>query len=156
MSYFSSKKTRLYNLVEIDETTSSSSSQNPFGNRTNHLTQDFSTLDTSTVPTYEEFITKTTKTNNLNKFLLNSTHANTTLTEVLVTDDDSSSSSSQEDDDDGEYDEKVYKPKFVPKNTPVKASRINEQDENALLQKFHRLDIVKRTPTSHACVSKDL
>jgi hypothetical protein len=51
---------------------------------------DITSLDTSTMLSYQDFITKTTKENNLNKFLLNSTHANVKVDDTicLLTDDD--------------------------------------------------------------------
>ena len=145
MTSGSSKKPNLYNLMVADDT--SRFSMIPFENRTNRLISDLSTLDTSTVPTYEEFITKTTKKNNLNKFLLNSTHANTTavLDGGLVTDDDSSCEESNDEND--------YQPKFVSKNTP-KVSKIAENEENMLLKSFDRMNLVRNDKTPSASLAR--
>ena len=148
MSNESNKKVDLYNLLVADDT--SRFSLLPFENRTNRQTSDLSTLDTSTVPTYEEFITKTTKKNNLNKFLLNSTHANTTVIDGgLVTDDDSSSEESNDEND--------YQPKFLPKNTP-KITKINENEENLLLKSFNKMNLARgdKTPSSTLLQSQKL
>jgi hypothetical protein len=147
MSNELNKKPHLYNLFVADDTTRISLL--PFENRTNRqVLSDFSTLDTSTVPTYEEFITKTTKKDNLNKFLLNSTHANATVVDGLVTDDDSSSGDESNDEND-------HMSKFVvaPQLTTPKTARIiSENEENLLLKSFNKMNLVKgrenKTPSS--------
>ena len=144
MSQDSTRKAYLHSLLEDEEDETltkefvrpvAPASFLPFRNRTNQDMSTASNLDTSTVPTYEEFITKTTKTNNLNKFLLNSTHANTTVIDGgLVTDDDSSSSSSASSDEDEDKTQQ-----YIPKQTP----KARENDENHLMKQFDRMSLVK-------------